>query len=39
VLEPAHIVIMAPIMALGVLAALAAWTRRYLLALRDQHGL
>jgi hypothetical protein len=38
VLEPAHIVIMSPIMALGVLIALAAWTRRYLLALRDQHG-
>jgi hypothetical protein len=38
VLEPAHIVIMSPIMALGVLFALAAWTRRYLLALRDQHG-
>jgi hypothetical protein len=39
VLEPAHIVIMSPIMALGVLIALAAWTRWYLLALRDQHGL
>jgi hypothetical protein len=26
-------------MALGVLAALAAWTRGYLLGLRAQHGL
>ncbi|MEA2760110.1 MAG: hypothetical protein QOH65_2723 [Methylobacteriaceae bacterium] len=39
VLEPAHIVIMSPIMALGVLIALAVWTRWYLLALREQHGL
>jgi hypothetical protein len=39
VLEPAHVVIMSPIMALGVLIALAVWTRAYLLGLREQHGL
>jgi hypothetical protein len=39
VLEPAHVVIMSPIMALGVLIALAVWTRAYLLGLRAQHGL
>lgn len=36
VLEPAHVVIISPLMALGVLIALAAWTRGYLLALREQ---
>jgi hypothetical protein len=39
VLEPAHVVIISPLMALGVLAALAVWTRGYLLGLREQHGL
>jgi hypothetical protein len=39
VLEPAQVVVLSPIMALGVLAALAAWTRGYLLGLRAQHGL
>jgi hypothetical protein len=38
-LAPAQVVIISPMMALGVLAALAAWTRAYLLGLREQHGL
>jgi intracellular septation protein A len=38
-LEPAQVVIISPVMALGVLGALAAWTRWYLLGLRAQHGL
>jgi hypothetical protein len=38
-LAPAQVVIISPMMALGVLAALAAWTRAYLLGLREQYGL
>ena len=37
-LPPAQVVILSPILALGVLAALAAWTRSYLLTLQAQHG-
>lgn len=37
-LAPAHVVIISPAMALGVLVALAAWTRRYLVSLREQYG-
>jgi hypothetical protein len=38
-LAPAQVVIISPVMALGALAALAAWTRVYLLGLREQYGL
>jgi hypothetical protein len=38
-LAPAQVVIISPIMALGALAGLAAWTRLYLLGLREQYGL
>jgi hypothetical protein len=38
-LQPAQVVIIAPIMAVAALAALAAWTRWYLLGLREQYGL
>lgn len=36
-LMPSQVVIISPIMAMSVLAALALWTRGYLLALRGQH--
>jgi hypothetical protein len=38
-LTPAQVVVISPAMALGVLAGLAAWTRSYLLGLREQYGL
>jgi hypothetical protein len=44
VLSPAQVVSISPVMAFGVLVALIAWTRRYMLALRErrireeQHG-
>jgi hypothetical protein len=38
-LNPVQVVILSPLMALGVLAVLAAWTRVYLLGLREQYGL
>jgi hypothetical protein len=37
-LQPAQVVIISPAMALAGLAALAAWTRWHLLALREQYG-
>ena len=36
VLSPAQVVAISPIMAFGVLVALIAWTRRYLLAIRER---
>jgi hypothetical protein len=38
-LQPAQVVIIAPLMALAALATLAAWTRVYLLGLRERYGL
>jgi hypothetical protein len=38
-LAPAQVVILSPLMAVAALAALGAWTRVYLLGLRDQYGL
>jgi hypothetical protein len=38
-LNPAQVVILSPLMALGMLAVLAAWTRMYLLGLREHYGL
>jgi hypothetical protein len=38
-LQPAQVVIISPLIALAALAALVAWTRVYLLGLREQYGL
>ena len=38
-LQPAQVVIISPLMALCALAALVAWTRVYLLGLRERYGL
>jgi hypothetical protein len=36
VLSPALVVVISPVMGFGVMIALVAWTRRYLLALRER---
>jgi hypothetical protein len=36
VLSPAKVVVISPVMAFGAMMALIAWTRRYMLALRDR---
>jgi hypothetical protein len=36
VLSPARVVAISPVMAFGVMIVLIAWTRRYMLALRER---